>query len=150
MDFFSLSPLSSTRRALLLVVPAPPRYHIELYRILVRMNYDYHNPFAFIYGYVPKEDKSLLAEVLQAAGFTSVETNSSLFAHRYTFSKATGMWRLMDEPIQEEYRVESPPKWIPIVREEENVLLANGWSFVDPDENEPLSAFDVDVANLEG
>ena len=30
-----------------------------------------------------------------------------------------------------------------------NVLVANGWSFLDADESEPMSAFDVDAANLE-
>mmetsp|Transcript_16381 Transcript_16381/g.34097 ORF Transcript_16381/g.34097 Transcript_16381/m.34097 type:complete len:566 (+) Transcript_16381:548-2245(+) len=42
-----------------------------------------------------------------------------------------------------------PPRWVPMVRGEENVLVANGWSFLDPDESEPVSAFDIDDANAE-
>ena len=43
-----------------------------------------------------------------------------------------------------------PPRFIPVVQEQENVLVANGWSFLDVDESELLSPFDVDAANLEG
>jgi peptide-methionine (S)-S-oxide reductase len=42
------------------------------------------------------------------------------------------------------------PKWVPIVSDMEKVLISNGWSFLDPDENDPMSAFDVDAANSEG
>lgn len=112
-------------------------------------DYDDQSPPAYIDGYVPEEERLLLVDALQAAGFTSVDSPAAC-AHRYTFSKATGMLRLIDVPNQDEFRIASPPKWIPIVRGEENVLVANGWSFLDPDENEPLSAFDIDAANLEG
>lgn len=58
------------------------------------------------------------------------------------------MLRLVQEPKKN--RISNVPKWIPLVKGEENVLVANGWSFLDPDENEPLSVLDIDAANLEG
>ena len=129
--------------------------HQAPFTITGRSEPDQQSPSAYIDGYVSQDDHVLLIEALQAAGFTTIETSTltsdcSLSSHRYTFSKATGMLRLMDEPLEETYRIDSPPRWIPIVRGEENVLVANGWSFLDPDENEPLSAFDIDAANLEG
>lgn len=42
------------------------------------------------------------------------------------------------------------PRYIPVQIGMENVLVANGWSFLDPDESEPISAFDLDAANKEG
>eukprot|EP00554_Chaetoceros_debilis_P008571 CAMPEP_0194104150 /NCGR_PEP_ID=MMETSP0150-20130528/4507_1 /TAXON_ID=122233 /ORGANISM="Chaetoceros debilis, Strain MM31A-1" /LENGTH=699 /DNA_ID=CAMNT_0038791579 /DNA_START=97 /DNA_END=2193 /DNA_ORIENTATION=- len=42
------------------------------------------------------------------------------------------------------------PRYIPVQNGEENVLAANGWSFLDPDESEPLSSYDIDAANQEG
>jgi methionine-S-sulfoxide reductase len=82
----------------------------------------------------------------------------------YKFSKATGMLQLIRSPpppAQQQVRISSSreqrdglifeaPRWVPIVKNEENVLVANGWSFLDPDESEPLSAYDVDAANQEG
>jgi peptide methionine sulfoxide reductase MsrB len=108
-------------------------------------------PTAFIDGYIPEEYKEILEEALQAAGFTSVhDDNDSSCVHRYTFSKATGMLRLTEASnAQQQGDFDDPPKWIPLVKGEENVLVANGWSFLDPDENEPLSAFDVHAANIE-
>lgn len=44
----------------------------------------------------------------------------------------------------------APPQWIPLVKNMENILVANGWSFLDPDENEDMSSYNVDAANLEG
>jgi len=130
------------------------RCHAKSLRALSATNDDANvpNPTAYIDGYIPEEDKAMLVDALQAAGFTAVQTTSKdpSSSHRYTFSKATGMLRLLEEPRDSQYRIESPPKWVPLVRGEENVLVANGWSFLDPDENEPLSAFDVDAANLEG
>ncbi len=41
------------------------------------------------------------------------------------------------------------PRYIPVQIGMENVLVANGWSFLDPDESEPISAFDLDAANKE-
>jgi len=43
-----------------------------------------------------------------------------------------------------------PPRWIPLVQDQESVLVRNGWSFLDADESEDMSPFDVDAANLEG
>lgn len=113
------------------------------------------SPTAFIDGYIPTDKESILIEALEAAGFATVErpaTKNDEYSwhYRYSYSKATGMLRLSEEPSNTKYQRDNPPKWIPIVRGEENVLVANGWSFLDPDENEPLSAFDIDAANAEG
>ncbi|KAL7581361.1 hypothetical protein ACA910_021956 [Epithemia clementina (nom. ined.)] len=42
------------------------------------------------------------------------------------------------------------PRWIPLVHDQETVLISNGWSFLDLDDSEPLSSFDIDAANREG
>ena len=52
------------------------------------------------------------------------------------------------EPSDAQYRIKLPPKWVPIVKGKENVLVANGWSVLDPDENELLSAFDIDAVPM--
>jgi len=81
----------------------------------------------------------------------------------YELSRATGMLKLVSSPSPPQEGVSGgsdfasgsadsfePPRWIPMVRGEENVLVANGWSFLDPDESEPSSAYDIDDANAEG
>lgn len=62
----------------------------------------------------------------------------------YRWNAASGMLQRMGNGEQE------APRWIPIHNEKENVLVANGWSFLDPDESDPVSAFDIDAANQEG
>ena len=42
------------------------------------------------------------------------------------------------------------PSWIPIVSGTEDVLYQNGWSFLDPDDSEAMSAYDIYAANEEG
>jgi methionine-S-sulfoxide reductase len=86
---------------------------------------------------------------------SSSENDDAFFS--YKFSKATGMLQLIRSPPMQQVSsserdrfVFEAPRWVPIVKNEENVLVANGWSFLDPDENEPLSAYDVDAANQEG
>ena len=88
-------------------------------------------------------------QVLLMSQCTDEQTNS---AHVYKFQKATGMLQHISSPANG-----SPnnggidiPKWVPIVSDMETVLISNGWSFLDPDESEPMSAFDVDAANIEG
>jgi methionine-S-sulfoxide reductase len=66
----------------------------------------------------------------------------------YKYQKATGMMCFVSAP--EEEVVKDVPRFIPVMEDMETVLITNGWSFLDPDENEPMSAFDVDAANSEG
>jgi methionine-S-sulfoxide reductase len=66
----------------------------------------------------------------------------------YKYQKATGLLKLVSLPGDVD--PEEFPRWIPLVNSQESVLIQNGWSFLDPDESEPMSAFDVDAANLEG
>jgi peptide methionine sulfoxide reductase MsrB len=64
----------------------------------------------------------------------------------YRFHGASGMMQLCSKPPDEVCDLDFP-RWIPIVSDVETVLIKNGWSFLDPDESEPISAFDV---SLEG
>ena len=105
-----------------------------------------------------------LVKALRKVGFRAVlsSTDQPVYncEYRYSFSKATGMLKFVtketlsppngsnfDAPSEEIY---SPPKWIPLVSEQENVLVEKGWSFLDSDDVEPMSSFDVDAANKEG
>jgi len=89
-------------------------------------------------------------------------SDNNIMVYYYELSRATGMLKLVSSPIlgtgASNNRISSsdsddlvfvPPKWVPIVRGEENVLVSNGWSFLDPDESEPISAYDIDDANAE-
>lgn len=75
--------------------------------------------------------------------------DKSSLVFTYELSRAAGMLKLVSTAATTDDGFEAP-RWVPIVRGEEKVLVENGWSFLDPDEAEPLSAFDVDSANLEG
>lgn len=72
----------------------------------------------------------------------------------YRWNAASGMLQLVidnEEQQQQPAKDElPPPRWVPLVQDQESVLIQNGWSFLDVDESEKLSAFDVDDANLEG
>jgi peptide-methionine (S)-S-oxide reductase len=96
-------------------------------------------------------------EALQAIGYQSVtfESDDDVCTHRYSFVRSTGMLKLLNsprKPFGDQYAPEAftAPRWVPIVRGFENILVQNGWSFLDPDENEKISAFQIDAANLEG
>lgn len=103
-------------------------------------------------------------EALQAVGYKSVtvESDDDVYTHRYSFVRSTGMLKLLNSPRkpfgdekQQQQCTNTPeaftaPRWVPIVRGFENILVQNGWSFLDPDENEKISAFQIDAANLEG
>ena len=120
---------------------------------------------AVLIGTHSKDEEVQLLSALQSSGYPRVLTeedassvNSSngpspLPVFAYEFSRATGMLRLVSSPevlaTDDNSKFEAP-RWIPIIRGEEKVLVENGWSFLDPDESEPLSAFDVDAANAEG
>jgi len=101
-----------------------------------------------------------LIHALRTAGYGSVEVSTATRAelserndsvyYIYELSRATGMLKLISSSgSDEDTSAFDPPNWVPMVRGEENVLVANGWSFLDPDESEPMSAFDIDDANAE-
>lgn len=105
-------------------------------------------PIATLVGYVSDEDRPTLEQALTAAGFI-VDGQPADNHHEYTFSRATGMLKLQSKKAKSLPEQEAP-QWIPLVKNMENILVANGWSFLDPDENEDMSAFNIDAANLEG
>jgi len=111
------------------------------------------SPVACLVGYVSTAQASELERILLDAGYDRMirDESSSMgneLIFRYKYVKASGMLKLIeDENIPEEALA---PKYIPVQSGEENVLVANGWSFLDPDEAEPMSAFDIDAANAEG
>mmetsp|Transcript_27549 Transcript_27549/g.64651 ORF Transcript_27549/g.64651 Transcript_27549/m.64651 type:complete len:615 (-) Transcript_27549:395-2239(-) len=120
------------------------------------------------------EQKQMLVHALKVAGYDNVsvseaqhdpvnKADNSHGMYFYELSRATGMLKLVSSPLlssssptpqnmstEETTTPFLPPRWVPVVRGQENVLVTNGWSFLDPDENEPLSAFDIDDANAEG
>jgi peptide-methionine (S)-S-oxide reductase len=93
-----------------------------------------------------------LQRALELKGFATVQVEGdkeqSEEVYRYKFQKATGMLQLIGGGTPSSSL--EVPKWVPIVSDMEQVLISNGWSFLDPDKNEPMSAFDVDAANSEG
>mmetsp|Transcript_994 Transcript_994/g.2126 ORF Transcript_994/g.2126 Transcript_994/m.2126 type:complete len:699 (+) Transcript_994:36-2132(+) len=100
------------------------------------------------------EEQSFL-HALESAGYChvaiapSVPADSTAYSYYcYELSRATGMLKLISSPPKSSGEFVAP-RWVPMVRGEENVLVANGWSFLDPDESEPMSAFDIDDANAE-
>jgi methionine-S-sulfoxide reductase len=111
---------------------------------------DANPPKAIVEGYVSPTELPDVTAALQRAGFDTSPIRSNdnqplQNAHRYSFVKATGMLKLLDAPGGE-----GIPTWIPIISDMEHVLVKNGWSFLDPDSSESVSAFDIDAANREG
>lgn len=110
-------------------------------------------PTARLTGYVALEQRGELEAALQSAGFAVVSHEEMIpndsYSYSYSFSAATGMLKLGVLPASSLTAAE-PPAWIPIVKGEEMVMVSNGWSFLDADESEKLSPFDVDAANDEG
>ena len=98
------------------------------------------------------KDFPSLQRALELKGFVSVQVEEdkeqSEEVYRYKFQKATGMLQLIGGGTPSSSL--EAPKWVPIVSDMEKVLISNGWSFLDPDKNEPMSSFDVDAANSEG
>lgn len=119
-------------------------------------------PMSTIVGYISDEEEHELKLVLISAGFQYVPSlerdafiniddekeNTTLYSYKYI--KASGMLKLIENEDSTMKESNGAPKWIPIQKGEENVLVSNGWSFLDPDEAEPMSAFDIDAANEEG
>ena len=58
---------------------------------------------------------------------------------------ASGMLQLLQEQSTVDPSLQhlKLPRWIPLVEEQEAVLIANGLSFLDLDESEPLPSFDI-------
>lgn len=133
-------------------------------------------PKAIVQGYLAPSDLKDAIAALQRANFdTSLINNdgevdavtgsSSTRIYQYSYVRATGMLKLLSSPTpttttntagdnnegSKDNSVSGrAPSWIPIISDMEHMLVQNGWSFLDPDESEPLSAFDVDAANEEG
>lgn len=111
-------------------------------------------PQVSLQGFVDAPDISSVKHALEEAGFDAESLmtcdNGNATTYQYTFVKATGMLKLVGTPSNTVRRQDAswPPRWIPIVNNMENVLVRNGWSFLDPDEND-LSPFDIDAANAE-
>jgi peptide-methionine (S)-S-oxide reductase len=127
-------------------------------------------PAAHLAGYVAATERDNLERALRAAGFSVLDDDDDAAASAhdidcfsYRWNAATGMLQLLKgqntsaasespspsllSPPKAEI---DPPTWIPVVLGEENLLVANGWSFLDVDDSEKLSPFDVDAANQEG
>lgn len=106
---------------------------------------------ASLAGHIPDDQRQELEQVLASAGYKRVLQRDELVdddhVFRYQYIKASGMLKLTADPSGGSAEV---PRYIAVQRGMENVLVANGWSFLDPDESEPISAFDVDAANREG
>ena len=110
---------------------------------------------ACLEGHIPSDQCEELKHILLDAGYKKVllggfeaELHQFTSLFRYRYMKASGMLKLIEGTNVGGGR--EAPKYIPVQRGMENVLVANGWSFLDPDESEPISAFDVDAANREG
>jgi methionine-S-sulfoxide reductase len=149
----SLLFLAQTARALV-SHPAIRKYRIRLQAESDETEY----PAATLVGFLgePSEQQDHL-EALQSVGYKTVtlKSDGNVNSHQYTFARATGMLKLVNTPEKPFGDKLVPasfeaPRWVQVVRGFENILVQNGWSFLDPDENEKISAFNIDAANLEG
>jgi methionine-S-sulfoxide reductase len=127
-------------------------------------------PAARLTGYVAAAERENLERALRTVGFLVLDDDDAdaaavrdIDCFSYRWNAATGMLQLLREQntsiespspsssSSSSAKVEiEPPTWIPVVLGEENLLFANGWSFLDVDDSEKLSPFDVDAANQEG
>jgi peptide methionine sulfoxide reductase MsrB len=104
--------------------------------------------------YVSLEEEQIFLNALESAGYSNFVSEQQKINHNdddddddiyyYEFSKATGMLKLISTSPQAQEGQYNAPRWVPVVRGEENVLVANGWSFLDPDDesDEPMMSFD--------
>jgi peptide-methionine (S)-S-oxide reductase len=128
----------------------------EASTLFASQNNNNEAPLAQLRGFVAsEEDRQSYESALQQRGFSVIEEGSEESLSSpicvYKFHAASGMLQLVVvESTAAGAVTPAPPRWVPIVREQENVLVANGWSFLDVDESEAMSAFDVDAANSEG
>jgi peptide-methionine (S)-S-oxide reductase len=117
-------------------------------------------PAARLAGYVDAAERDNMERALKSVGFFVLDDDAThdgdCFSYRW--NAATGMLQLLRQTTSLlTSSSASPPKaevdaptWIPVVLGEESILVANGWSFLDADESEKLSPFDIDAANQEG
>ena len=81
---------------------------------------------ARIVGSFASDEVRKYQSALEQAGF--VVSNEAVAAYRW--NPAVGMLQLAEG---------SGPRWIPLVQDQEQVLVQNGWSFLDLDDSEPVS-----------
>ena len=131
----------------------------------VSSNNPSQSPRVILQGPIPPSDLPTIIQALSRVGFdtswitpnnydSDEEHPQNTTFYTYQFVRATGMLKLISSPSvltdAAPQPPQPPPSWIPMVSDMEHVLSQNGWSFLDPDESEALSAFDVDAANEEG
>ena len=138
------------------VRPSTPRTNTRL-RLSNNGKEASSRPIACLVGYISPGQEEELKNILLNVGYESVrketdgvveDNTSSSLVFEYQYIKASGMLKLISNSVND--NDSRAPRYIPVQTGEENLLVANGWSFLDPDEAEPLSAFDVDAANAEG
>ena len=108
--------------------------------------------YATLTGYISSTaERQRYESALERQGFDIGERPGAVV---YRFHPASGMLQLVptaaDNNNNNNHTKPVPPRWVPVVTEQENVLVKNGWSFLDVDESETVSAFDVEAANREG
>ena len=145
--YFGLSPLSNDSKI------HQPTHQLSGYNIDINER-ESRRPRAIFKptSYVSQNDEENVNKILESSGFECIsdcnqQNGESVYV--YTYVKASDMLKLISQPGNG-LRDNEIPRWIPMTKGEENVLVANGWSFLDPDESEPMSAYDIDAANTEG
>ena len=97
--------------------------------------------------------------MLHSVGYTNVflsNDNANVMPmFKYKYVKALSMLKLVQEELESNnyFKIDQDiniPKYVPVQSGEENVLVKNGWSYLDTVESELLSSFDIDAANVEG
>lgn len=134
----------------------------SLFNSIIGQDIDYSTnpkPSAHLIGYIEPSQLPKLERILKSAGFDNVYHEQNIHHHdvskneviyRYRHVIASGMLKLIQDNDMNAIDLGEAPRYIPVQAGEENVLVENGWSFLDPDESEPMSAFDIDAANEEG
>lgn len=96
-------------------------------------------------GYVAPDEEETMRAILTRVGFDQVvvgDDKDDSLSFRYRHVKASGMLRLVESDGAPSVNA---PRYVPVQSGEERILVDNGWSFLDADETEPMSAFDVDA-----
>ena len=134
----------------------------SLFNSIIGQDIDYSinpKPSAHLIGYIEPTQLPKLERILKSTGFDNVYHEQNIHHHdvskneviyRYRHVIASGMLKLIQDNDMNAIDLGEAPRYIPVQAGEEIVLVENGWSFLDPDESEPMSAFDIDAANEEG